>query len=236
MSAVPDRVLELIRKCLTLAGDKAATPAEAASAAARAQELLDRHNLDLAQIEAHGARARFEEAVFDDVPGALWRQWLINGVAKTSHCRAIILSTGKIAVVGERHNVEVVRYLYVFLSREIDRLTDAAWSDEHAAGAARWRLRAFKNSFRKGAVSAIVERLKERERARTATPQAQGLVRVEGAALDRYFAEHHPKVRTGPRSTTIAPAAFGAGLATGRRVALNDAVARGQGAGRLALS
>lgn len=182
-------ILSKVQKLLRLATSSNAN--EAALAAAKAQELIDTHQLAAALLaldSAEPTKGLDDEPIIDfkkagaplDTPKKLdrWRCTLASTVSRLNGCR-IYYSGSDIALVGRPSDAETVRYLYGYLAREVERLTT-----ETGQGMGRtWR-----NNFRLGIVDTIAMKLYEQHRAFESTARAEAraaggtaLVRVDKA-------------------------------------------------------
>jgi hypothetical protein len=208
------KTIDRIQKLLRLA--ESSNVHEAATAAARAQELMTRHRIDLAAI-------RTDDAVIEDhrdrplvassrVPR--WRVMLASAVAETNGCRVYVRRThaaSELVIVGTGDDAASVLTLDAHLSTEVDRLTRRLG---HGRGR-RWC-----NGFRLGAVTTLALRLREartsaraqaRHEARhTAHPSgSQALVCIDGAlqrldereAAVETFMRERLRLCTAPRRT-----------------------------------
>ncbi|MSU62348.1 MAG: DUF2786 domain-containing protein [Pedosphaera sp.] len=179
--------IEKAVKLLRLA--QSSNPHEAALAASRAQEIMDRFKLEGLSAD-FDPRAQPAEAIEDFRadpldPGAnveTWRARLCHHVAASNECKVYILRTvngSGFAIVGRASDAQTVRYLYSWLKQEVDRL-----ACEHCGGLGR----TYWNNFRIGCVETVVERLMESRKATTEAVKAEAsaagglaLVRVERA-------------------------------------------------------
>lgn len=184
-------ILDKVRKLLRLSTSSNAN--EAAMAAAKAQELVDKYQLekamvDLADEEGRPARAKglddepivkFDDSPLDRQGRKLdrWRSYLGIVIAKANGCQ-VWKSRGDLMVVGRPSDAETVRYLYAWLSREVERLATL-----HGRGKGiNWR-----TNFRIGVVDTIKAKIEAQrhqlEMAARAAAGAdrQGLMRVERA-------------------------------------------------------
>ena len=123
--AIDTTVLTKIKKLLALS--TSSNPNEAASAAAKAQELLMQHNLTMSQIETHGQESQYCEA-FVNTGSRVWRRLLLTAIAQSNFCDVVydprIKST---ALIGEAHNQEVVVYLYDYLIGQLEPMALTAY-------------------------------------------------------------------------------------------------------------
>ncbi len=201
-----ERIVERVRKLLALSTSQ--NPHEAALAAAKAQALLFRHNLSLALVEAdlepgRGDRSAFINERFDSGGRMHWRRALLGAIARHNFCRGVSYSgTRDVGIVGEPHNVAVVKDLYAFLVREISRLADlgaAGNPDLDPEGVPAW-----KRSFYLGAARTIARRLAEQRRRDVADiaadPRSTALVVSKDRELEEAFRQHFPEVPPDPRA------------------------------------
>lgn len=187
---------EALRKamaCLRLA--KSSNPAEAALAAAKAQDIINRYGLDVsgADFEAQD-KAKDEEPIkdfdhndpIDEVPRANrgWALRLLSVVASVNGCRCYqgVNFDGnggkRLMVVGRPSDVQTVRYLYGYFKNETTRLRDSNTKGNSGA---------YKNHYCIGVVDAIVAKLREQKLRTRQEVQAEhagnplALVRVNNA-------------------------------------------------------
>ena len=180
MSAIIDKV----RKLLRLAESPNAH--EAALAAAKAQTLIDEHNLTASLLSLDTATPEQDEPIEDfqkkgaplDERGRdVWKSHLASAISRANACR-IYLQGGQIALVGRPSDAAAVRYLYAYLSREVERLCE---KDGRGCG------RTWRNNYRLGVVDTISRKLREererfkREAQKAVESNTQALVRMNTA-------------------------------------------------------
>ena len=192
-----EKIVSKIGKLLKLA-ERAGTPAEAETAAAQAQALMDRYRVAQADVDASGdAVEERDEPIVDfgkkDAPlddetfgrAARWMTRLAIGLAQLNACFVYFRHAydrrghrGKqYQVVGRPSDAEVFRYQFQFLRREIESL---AAKNGQGCGVV-WR-----NNYKAGCVEGVIEKMKgarkssyDNLRAEASSPRA--LVRVESA-------------------------------------------------------
>jgi len=183
-----DTLVSKVHKLLRLSTSSNAN--EAALAAAKAQELIDKHNLSATLLALEQAQPvdTLDEPIQDfSAAGApldsqktaqTWRSRLAVVVSRLNGCR-VYTSGGDIALVGRPTDAETVRYLYGYLTREIERLTN----EQGRGMGTSWR-----NNFRLGAVQGVTVKLYESRQAfeRTVRAEAEAtstmaLMRVDNA-------------------------------------------------------
>lgn len=246
MAMTREEAIQKVQKLMALAGSD--NVHEAAAAAARAQEILRRYEIDAAMLST--AAAEPEEDIEDfmkkgapldgDKYGKAvnWKATLANVISSNHQCKTFT-SGGAINIIGQPSLVETVRYIYAMLVEEIDKLTD-----KNGKGCGRtWR-----NNYRYGAVAAIREKFEEANvkvakeiRAENAgNPNA--LVRVENALTkieDRKFAvadfvKKNYKLHSRSDSSRGDHGAYNQGKKDGKSINVNSARgALGGGVGKL---
>jgi len=193
------QVIDKVRKLLRLSTSP--NVHEAALAAAKAQELIDRHQLAQVTLEMDTSAAsvpdepiqHFKDAPLDRADRReRWRIDLASSVARANQCR-IWLVRGNIMIVGRPSDAETVRYLFGWLAPEVNRLAQS----EGAGKGSSWR-----NNFRLGAVEAIRAQLKRQHLALVETlreeaggnmaalvrvDRALAIVKERDAAVDTWF-------------------------------------------------
>lgn len=228
-------VVDKVRKLLRLSTSSNAH--EAALAAAKAQELIDRHQLAQVTLELETPTSvaalepiqNFHDAPLDR-PTRLdqWRGRLASCLARANACRIYFFGP-RIMLIGRASDAETVRYLYAWLVQEVDRLAEA-----DGAGKGRtWR-----NNFRHGVVDGINAQLKRQRQtfAETMRHEASGnahaLVRVNQALarmndrqceVDAWMREHLNLAARRSSPINYDAAARDAGRQAGASIAIGKA-------------
>ena len=177
-------IIEKIQKLLNLAEGKGATEAEAATAAAQAQRLMDKHRIEQAELEAANNNVD-EEAQYFAGDSSLyssksisnWRVSLAVGIAHPNDCKVVIRrgnrsfnQNAEIQIIGRKSDVAVVRYLFSFAEREIERLCKQAILSGIGSG------KSFSNNFKHGAVESVSKMLKDAKNEEMARYKEEGKV------------------------------------------------------------
>lgn len=162
--------LEKAKKLLRLS--QSSNPHEAALAASRAQEIIDRFKIESISLELDDKNAAqmpdepikdFRADPLDDSGRAeTWKYRLASEIAKQNQCK--LYSCRGICIIGRPSDATAVRYLFAWLSREIDRLANA-----HCAGYGR----NYFNNFRIGAAETVARRLAEQKQSTLDTIRAE---------------------------------------------------------------
>ncbi len=222
METTTEKIVDRIRKLLALAQHPATNVEEAALAMGRAQELLFQHKLDMAQIEIDtGEHEEISTMNFDgegkNVQG--WKAQVLNSLAYGCYCRCIHMQSARNihgekiarhAVIGKPSDMQTVAYLYQYVCAEIDRLTE-----EHAPDSGK----AYRNSFRLGASTAIWVRMqqkrREQDKANPSNETALVVLRNDMEKVNAYVKEKIGKTTTGGGSRISDGGAYAAGQARG---------------------
>ena len=143
-------------------------------------------------------------------------------------------------VVGTKAVIDTVRYMYSFLTREIDRLANEAFRMEcHECALSgvpvRDSARAWKTSFRVGAARAVKKRLLEskeqrREAAEVNHQTALMVIDAKQEEIKEYVKFHHPDIRTIYRTAgRSSVSGFAAGVSAGKDINLGGNKQMGAG-------
>ena len=241
-----DEALQKAAKLLRLAESQ--NPHEAALAAARAQELLDKYELDRAAIELDGGAPEPPEEIVDfgrrgdaltapdinpNVVGKTWPRRLALALARANGCFLYFTSGGKfehgLNLVGRPSDVAKVRYLFQYLTGEVLRLSRR----DCAGSSGSWT-----RNYQLGVVDEIATQLRRAREAaqdafrREAAGETRALVKVDQAIAvvsqrrddAEAFANELHNFKTA-RSTVMSfqPGARAAGRAAGREIKLGGA-------------
>lgn len=155
-----DKVMERIRRLLALSNSPNLN--EAGNAARAAQRLITEHQIDEAQLsfDAGDSEVPFTDEEIADFGqrASHWRSIVLDGLASANGARAYVRSYrlagvrhSTARVLGPRAAVATVRYLYDYLTRQVDELVRL-----HEGTSVRW-----KNAFRLGAAAMLRRRLVE---------------------------------------------------------------------------
>jgi len=138
---------------------RGATEEEASSAAAKAQELLSKHRLSMAEIASEtDTQEPLDSSVVEEYQGHItihWQRILINGIAKLNTCECIrMYRPSRIVIFGKESDREFVMYMYNMLKYQINDLARRNARGMGVKGA---------NSYRHGMTVTVLNRLAEQE-------------------------------------------------------------------------
>jgi len=191
-SAENTRMLEKVRALLAKA-ESTTFPEEAEALSAKAQELMARHAIDEAMVDA-GAGAGVDDGptgvrVPVDDPYAGAKSILLSEVASANRCRAVwSKGYGFSTVVGFESDLEFVDVLYTSLLVQATSAMVAAGSQFDRSGRSRTR------SFRQAFLLAYATRIGQRLRAAEAAGRAAAAEEY-GAALLPVLADRSAAVK-----------------------------------------
>jgi hypothetical protein len=208
-------IQELIRKCLNLA--KSPNEYEAALALGKAQELLEKYNLSLAEIGSTEIKTRVDLTQFIiPIGNSNWKRDLINVVAKNNFCREVILGP-KIAVIGRGDNISAVLQMILWLMAQVENL---AWLETTTATTSASKL-TWRNSFLQGVIKRLDERLQEARRLRAVVNTSITALTLNlNTEVEDYVRKLYPNLRTHYRESHILGSAYNQGRVAGDQIGL----------------
>jgi hypothetical protein len=231
-------IIDKVRKLLRLAESPNAN--EAALAAAKAQELIDSHNLSAALLALDDASNAEPDEPIEDFKkkGAplytagvrdTWRWRLASTVMRANACAGYV-SNGAVQIVGRPADVDTVRYLFGYLEHETERL---AKRDGRGCG------RTWLNNYRLGVVDTIADKFAEsrrrfehEQRAQARGEGTQALVRIDTALarvdkrrddVKAWIKSNLRLIASSKSSTNYNREARDAGRKAGQSIAINRA-------------
>lgn len=218
-------LIDKIAKLLALA-EKNNNVHEAATAAAMAQRLLTEHRLTMVDVES-SQEEKIEERdpLFESKVKTTWKGVLVRAVCDANGCVGFwhSCSWGKMRIVGRLSDVQIVRYFYTYLEREIERLCMRAMRVQDIdAGEERIRGKSQATSYKYGAACEISDRLKAEAEDAQAKASVSAIVRITHKDQEvRDFCKRTIGLATRNVRAHINHDAFERGRAAGRGIALN---------------
>ena len=219
-----DKMIEKVRALLALASDDGATEAEATLAAERAQEMMLKYGIDLAQVAMSSGQAMKigADAAFFTCDVKPWTVDLASGVAGSVGGKIVIRENhrfdrqtvhGGFTFICPAGTADVVTELFSWLHIQLSLLSTTAMKnrEETWVHGRQWR-----RSWLQGAASRIDTRLCVKyQKAQQAPDTGSALVLMRDAVADKQ-SELFPKLgRYTPARSGVNGAAYGAGAAAG---------------------
>ncbi len=214
-------LFDRIRKLRALAADKAATPAEAAAAAAAVERIIARHQLDeIGEERAQEPDVFVEERVYTwsiRKKPPQWHAKLAADLALAYQCAIFVAyREGVLYIVGRAQDIALVREQFDFLRREV----------EHLARRRSTRGRRDGSRFRVGVVEGIADAMRA-ARAQTLGAEGQAALHVRFMLACWHLERMHPRAGVAVLAPkAAATASFAAGRAQGGTAPVPGAVRR----------
>jgi hypothetical protein len=182
---VDPRILHRVTALLAKA-ESTSYPDEAEALTAKAQELMTRHAIDVAAVEAErggGARTSGRRIGIDD-PYARARVTLLSEVARANRCRAVwSQGLGLATVFGDEGDLDAVEVLYTSLLVQATRAMVVARPPGPGAGGRAAPSGAATRSFRQSFLVAYAHRIGDRLRQVAEATAAEAAAGPEGGGL-----------------------------------------------------
>ena len=154
LSPEQEEIIEKVRKLLALS--KSANPHESALALAKAEDLLERHRLDMTAIEmVTGQKEQIiedDDPLFDSEKITKWEASLAHGISYLYGCTTIRVGGKVIKIIGRASDIMFVRYFVSYVTLEFFRLSKDAFYKKR---------KDYKDSWFLGATEEVLKRLKE---------------------------------------------------------------------------
>lgn len=197
-----ESILGRIRKLLALADhESGGTEAERTLAAERAQELMFKHQLDLAQINAHVSQDDIDRHV-EVIQGTVnqWRANFLGLIGEACGCTAFITRSARnystCSLVGRRENAELSLAIYRSLADWLQ--AEASLGYRRALQEGRYvKPNSYRRAFYAAASSRISLRLtaKRNRMSRDAGSTGMELVHNDKAANQKWLEDHGVRMR-----------------------------------------
>jgi hypothetical protein len=208
-------IIRRLRKLASLARDQQGMP-EGEAAAAQVRKLMAEHAVSMADL-SEAAQDAVVKGVQELGSKSMWRRALLTEVAAHANCIAYFTpGATSMEVWGHASGIEIVRYLYEMLAREIEKRAKAytrglpAWMDKGERRKAH-------GSFVVSAVAALGLRLRAlRTEHSDADPEGSQLVHARMADVQRAAGKG--------KQHSVTHTANAAGHAAGNAIALRNAL------------
>lgn len=250
-----EKVISKIKKLLELSNSN--NEHEAAQAAAMAAELKLKHQIeeaDISEEEFDEIDEPVEDHVIDEMGRTLhWKFEISNGLCKAFGCKAYYQNISyprygsrqkresKFRVVGQRSNIDAIKYMYKYLTSEVERLTHKAYHEEVSECQKSYvsppSARTWKRAFRLGAATVISHRLAEQRKKTFEKAKLEGksnaLVALDkqASAVKEYVKSLRLQRGSVPYYTSRS--GFSAGAEAGRSIPLGSSKKIGSGSKQL---
>lgn len=238
MTQVTDSILEKVQKLQALA-ERAGSPEEAVNAMARISEILLKYNLDMATVANHKIVEKddiiYERHNLNDYQtyhDGDYALNLIRGIAKFNFCRLIRNITSRreykkdqndFTIIGQRHNVQVVMYMYDYCINNLKILANEGWKVYDKRDTKIKTV--FTRHFFDGAVNAITMRLYVQNEESKATYKGMyDMVLYNDKAVDLKVKELFSYLTSSTRKVQRESGAKSMGYAAGEKLNLANGI------------
>ena len=225
---------EKVMKLLALA--TSSNPHEAALAASKAKALMDEHDLTLDEVQVKaegvieeriipktktGKDLKFLPEWMKSLIGVMERRFNVDAFwthwARQGKCTAC-----SITFVGNPTDVEIVKYTFNFLCREIHILTNhesrvLALSGEYEGN--KW---SYLNSYRLGIVHGVEAELAKKAASKREKANIGAIVIVKKALIKKYMEEKHNKMKESGPSLDPNSASYFKGRKIGQELSIKE--------------
>lgn len=211
-----EEILEKVRKVLALTSSP--NEKEAALAAIKARELMDKYNVQMKDISQEVSEKI--EDVDLELGGEVKVYWvciLTNVVGKYQNCR-VYRNSGKFCIVGFTGDIELFEYTYIYLRRVIEKLL------EEVVVPPECRVKKYLEDYAYGIVSNLSTRFEKEKKKTMSGGDDRALVVIDREkAVDKFCDEYLDLSNTRLHRTFNADA-YSKGYVTGDKIVLRNGV------------
>lgn len=232
-TAEKTKIIEKVRKLLALS--ESPNEHEAALAAARARDLLDKYDMALSEIDIAQDEILQHQVQTGTRRPYAWMGSLAVMVGYAFSCR-VFRSGGVMVFCGTETDTQVADYIYIYLIRTVRGMYDGHKRKLQATGEwAVWQTRGpriYLNSYATGLVRTIEDKLKkfvesQERRERYKTHTGKDLMVLKDGAVQAYF--NKIRLRKGYNRPRFSGEGYARGLKDGESISINRGVNQGNG-------
>ncbi|WP_193200265.1 DUF2786 domain-containing protein [Nostoc sp. MG11] len=222
-----EKIAEKIKKLFFLS--QSPNESEALAAFSKAQELLTRHNLSMADLVDSTPQEVEEQIISESQRSSSWKGILLSAVSKANYCLCFNRKDRhgiQQIILGRPVNTQSARMQFEYLVQTIDRLAKQVDGD-----------RTFKNAFKLGAAHRLYARIlevmeKQKREGMAASDNSAAISAIVMRSLYekldaelRAYSEKLNLTTRNQRATCRSTDGFIAGQSAGNKVSLNKQVA-----------
>jgi hypothetical protein len=211
--------------------------AEAETFTNKVNELLLQYNLEMMDvIAAADKNDQFKNWMYtenisykDNQSGSRWKKLLVNVLTKHNLCTYTTLDYNKtFQVYGHMENVDVVVWMYNYLTIGLLRLAQEKHVALDPLIKAQYNRYAFLKDFLLGAVRGIDQKLEAQKQQSVELSKVTALIRTNEIALNGYLEKVVPKLGKARKSKTVyVGEGYGMGVEAGRNYNIGKPVGEG---------
>lgn len=149
-----EKAIEIVRKLLAVVNDKGASEGESMTAALKAQEIMAKYNISLADVEDESESDSEEIIDFgvDVGKGNKWKYHLAMVIANNFCCKTYTCGSQMIFFYGYKKHAEVAKEVFTFLYNTGNKLADRYYAELYNRGES---TKGVKNTFLLGYLKGI---------------------------------------------------------------------------------
>ncbi len=251
----PEFIISAVTKLMRLADDPRTNENEAAAAAVKAAEMLEKYNLDMAIFHPEEQEdivlKSIEQKLSNGLPNRnliKWKQEFAIGLGRFFSCEVLV--GGKTTIyIGFKRDVEIASYIYETITRKIDQLATAKTKEYSAQFENVKTLRGnvarnvWRRSWAEGAAQGVLKTLRDKDEERKAKYDRQSsaliLQRYEQArewSKQRFpnaYRERRLRKHDKYDYNNLNYGAWSEGYAEGKKIEVDLALSRGDKRGEL---
>jgi len=221
-------VIEKIKKLLKFAEDakKRDSQAELENAMAKIQAISMEYNIQIDKIDMDEQVKVGRTAITDDLLPKNEGKWIVSliwGIMGLNFCRGWTIGGGKngMVIIGESHNVEIVRYIVDQLIPRIRALGREHFKEYDGPE----KKNTFLRGFYVGCVSGLLQRLRdEQDKMVVGNEQVGGLILRKTAAVDKWMKTNAPPLVSGRSSRISSVGGWQKGKEVGSKMSIHKGV------------
>lgn len=204
-----EKAIEIIKKLLVTANDKGASENEAMMAALKAQELMAKYDIQMADVEDESGSEEIVDGIVNVGKGNKWKYQLAGIIATNFCCKIYAHGSEYIIFYGYKKHAEVAKEVFTFLYNTGNKLADRYYAELYNRGES---TKGVKNTFLIGYLHGIKSVLEK---------QCTALMLVVPKQVEESFDEKMAGCKTRKSSITISTSAeaYQRGVSEGKHIA-----------------
>lgn len=124
-----EKAIEIVRKLLATANDKGASENEAMMAALKAQEIMAKYDITVADVEDESGSEEIVDTAVTVGNGNKWKYSLAHIIANNFCCKIYTCGTQMIVFYGYKKHAEVAKEVFTYLYNTGNKLADRCYAE-----------------------------------------------------------------------------------------------------------
>lgn len=147
-----EKAIEIVKKLLVTAKDKGASENEAMMAALKAQELMAKYDIQMADVEDESGSEEIIDSSVHVGSGNKWKYQLAGVIATNFCCKVYVHGSEYVVFYGYKKHAEVAKEVFTFLYNTGNKLADRYYAELYNKGES---TKGVKNTFLVGYLDGI---------------------------------------------------------------------------------